>query len=130
MCVSLPRPPQAAIKTINQNVSVFTVGEMLMGDPFRWATDYIARWVKDGAIGSAFNYPMVSTMRRTLRVSFEVCWCHMTCLFVYGKTEPRQQLPKHTSSSMAAAAAVETPSSRDAACCCCCCAWPCLLRQP
>lgn len=60
---------QAAIKTINQNVSVFTVGEMLMGDPFRWATDYIARWVKDGAIGSAFNYPMVSTMRRTLRVS-------------------------------------------------------------
>lgn len=42
---------------------------MLMGDPFRWATDYIAHWVKDGAIGSAFNYPMVSTLRRTLRVS-------------------------------------------------------------
>jgi hypothetical protein len=42
---------------------------MLMGDPFRWATDYIARWVRDGAIGSAFNYPMVSTLRRTLRVS-------------------------------------------------------------
>lgn len=50
-------------------MSVFTVGEMLMGDPFRWATDYIAHWVKDGAIGSAFNYPMVSTLRRTLRVS-------------------------------------------------------------
>lgn len=63
---------QAAVKTINQNVSVFTVGEMLMGDPFQWATDYITRWVRDGAIGSAFNYPMVSSMRRTLRVSVSV----------------------------------------------------------
>lgn len=71
LLLSLPLLPsvQSAIKTINQNVSVFTVGEMLMGDPFRWATDYIAHWVKDGAIGSAFNYPMVSTMRRALRVS-------------------------------------------------------------
>jgi hypothetical protein len=83
---------QAAIKTINQNVSVFTVGEMLMGDPFRWATDYIAHWVKDGAVGSAFNYPMVSTMRRTLRVSAgctadwttlsAACWFGTRCLLL------------------------------------------------
>lgn len=122
--MSLPRPPQAAIKTINQNVSVFTVGEMLMGDPFRWATDYIARWVKDGAIGSAFNYPMVSTMRRTLRVSFEVRWCRMACLFVYGQDgAPSADSCRNTTSSSsmrAVAAAVDTHSSQDAACCCCC----------
>jgi hypothetical protein len=91
---------QAAIKTINQNVSVFTVGEMLMGDPFRWATDYIAHWVKDGAIGSAFNYPMVSTMRRTLRVSFESLNLNRAAVVVtlacVGKTQAcQQQQPKH-----------------------------------
>jgi hypothetical protein len=93
LLLSLPLLPsvQSAIKTINQNVSVFTVGEMLMGDPFRWATDYIAHWVKDGAIGSAFNYPMVSTMRRTLRVSvgspspaFLAAQRHRACLLLVG----------------------------------------------
>jgi hypothetical protein len=53
---------------------------MLMGDPYEWATDYIAHWVKDGAIGSAFNYPMSGALRRSFRVrkgrclGAALCW--------------------------------------------------------